>query len=93
MFQVAAAILGSMLMRSVSLLALPWATVSAELVRFPLRRPELTFQEMKQSIRARAAKAALRASKSGGDAADVLHDDQNMCYSGEIQIGSPGQTI
>lgn len=67
------------------LAALP--LVAAELVRFPLKKHELTFQEVAESIHLSSS----RSSSSNGIGDVVISDYMNAQYYGEIQVGTPGQ--
>jgi len=74
--------------RLAALAALPLA--ASELVRFPLKRRERTYQEWLQSIH---LSATVRESLLfGGDGHDIaISDYANAQYYGEIQVGTPGQ--
>jgi len=62
---------------------------SPALMRVPMRKVEMTFQERLESIHLGAAKLEAR---YGGGTSDVIIDDyQNAQYYGEISVGSPGQ--
>jgi hypothetical protein len=67
------------------LVALPF--VGAELVRFPLKKRELTFQEISESIHLSSS----RLSNENGIGDVVINDYMNAMYYGEIQVGTPGQ--
>jgi len=61
----------------------------ADLVRFPLRRFEATFQETLESIHLSASR--LGAQSDGGSSDVVINDYMNAQYYGEVDVGSPGQ--
>jgi len=72
---------------SLSLLAtLPF--VAAELVRFPLKKRELTFNEVAESIHLSASRLSSPSNDAGGV---VVNDYMNAQYYGEITVGTPGQ--
>jgi len=74
-------------MRAVLLCLLPLAT--GELVRFPLKKVELNYQELLESIHLGAdRRSSLLGSGSGSVA---INDYMNAQYYGEIEVGSPGQ--
>lgn len=73
-------------MRSALLLAFPLA--AAELVRFPLKKREMSFQEVAESIHLSSSRLSSWA-PSGDDV--VINDYMNAQYYGEVQVGTPGQ--
>jgi len=66
------------------LAALP--LVAAELVRFPLKKRDLTYQDLADSIHLTSS------SSSNGIGGVVINDFSNAQYYGEITVGTPGQT-
>lgn len=65
---------------------------TADLVRFPLKKHELSFQETLESIHLSASR--LGAQQNGGSTSDVVISDyQNAQYYGEVSVGTPGQTM
>merc|ERR1719262_2014274 len=59
----------------------------AELIHFPLKKLEPTFQELQESIHLGAQRYA-----SAGSGDVVINDYMNAQYFGEISVGTPGQT-
>lgn len=68
------------------LVALP--LVASELVRFPLKKRELTFQELADSIHLSSSRLS---SSSNGVGDVVINDFSNAQYYGEVMVGTPGQ--
>merc|ERR1712032_1757020 len=58
-----------------------------ELVRFPLKKKELSFSELSESIHL----SSTRLSATAPSADVVINDYQNAQYYGEISVGTPGQ--
>jgi len=73
-------------MHAVWLSLLPLA--AGELVRFPLKKLELNYQELLESIHLGAERRAQLGSSSGSV---VINDYMNAQYYGEIEVGTPGQ--
>lgn len=78
------------MMRSGIFLALVAGAVAApNLLRIPVHKVELTYQEQIESIHLGASRLG---AKIGGSTSDVVISDyQNAQYYGEISVGTPGQ--
>jgi len=66
------------------------STPPSELIRFPLRKYEPTYQELLESIHLSGQRYEVAPKNSNG-AAVVINDYMNAQYYGEIEVGTPGQ--
>jgi len=71
-------------------LALSATPALADVVRFPMHKRDITFQEWQESIHLSSSKLG---AKYLGDIGDVvIQDYENAQYFGDITVGTPGQT-